>query len=57
MSNMSWGSTQRSSYPNHKMVPKSELSDRGKAFKLTSYQRKIIKKMHKKKVRASGKIL
>lgn len=45
MRNKQWGSTQRSSYPINKMVPKGELKN------LTSKQKHVYKKMHKKKVR------
>ena len=43
--NNSWGSHSRSSYPNGKMIPKSQVKD------LTSAGKKTIKKMHIKKMR------
>ena len=45
MSNNSWGSHSRSSYPFTKSVPKEVVE------KLTTTQKKTIKKMHKKKRR------
>jgi hypothetical protein len=45
MTNNSWGSHSRSSFPNNKSVPKEVMKD------LTSTQKREIKKMHKKKRR------
>ena len=42
--NNSWGSHSRSSYPNGKMIPKSQVKD------LTSAGKKTIKKMHIKNI-------
>ena len=43
--NNSWGSHSRASYPNGKMIPKSQVKD------LTPEGKKTIKKMHIKKMR------
>lgn len=48
MSNKSWGSHSRSSYPSNKQVPKEVLKN------LTSTQKQVAKKMHKKKVRGDN---
>jgi len=45
VSNNSWGSHSRSSYPITKSVPKQLMSG------LTTAQKKVVKKMHKKKRR------
>lgn len=49
MSNGSWGSHSGSSHPNDKGVPKEKVKD------LTSTQKQVVKKRHKKK-RRQGKI-
>lgn len=43
--NNSWGSHSRCSYPNNKMVPKSQLKD------LSPTAKKVTKKQHIKKIR------
>ncbi len=45
MSNNLWGSHSRNSYPFDKSVPKKVMSG------LTTIQKKVVKKMHKKKRR------